>query len=162
MAGLLLSWKFPARFRVSVRPGAERAELIGSTGDPNIIIELLYGANYAELQAGEVVEVVQLAPATAGRAAARCFLGVARWQDDFDTGIATARMFDATTFAIAAWFKYGTIMHGTLLLDSAARSPAGAGWLGWLQTALISAFKWYATRDWFPLTSKPLKRLTVR
>ena len=98
---------------------------------------------YAKLQAGELVEALRLAQrvievakahprksepivgaplalAKAGRGATRCFLGIAGWQDDFDNAIAMARMFDATAFAIAAWFKFGTITHGTLLPDSAA------------------------------------------
>jgi adenylate cyclase len=143
MAGLLPSLTFHARYRESARLGAECADLIESIGDPKITIGLLYGPMYAKLQAGEVVEALRLAQrvidlardhprrderivgsplalATAGRGAARCFLGIPGWQDDFDNAIAMARAFDATTFVIAVWFKYGTITHGTLLPDSAA------------------------------------------
>ena len=143
MAKLRPSLPFHARYRESARLGAECAELIESIGDPKITIDLLCSPMYAKLQASELVEALRLAQrvielakahprksepivgaplalAKAGRGATRCFLGIAGWQDDFDNAIAMARMFDATAFAIAAWFKFGTITHGTLLPDSAA------------------------------------------
>jgi hypothetical protein len=107
ITGLLPSLTLHARYRESAGLGAKCAELVESIGDPKIMIGMLYGLMYAKLQAGEVVEAPRLAqrvidlakahprkskpivgaplePATAGRSATRCFLGVAGWQDEFD------------------------------------------------------------------------------
>jgi adenylate cyclase len=143
MAGLLPSLTFHAHYHESSRLASECAGLIEEIGDPKITIGLLYGPMYAKLQAGEVVEALRLAQrvidparlhprrdtpivgsplalATAGRGAARCFLGIPGWRDDFDNAITMARAFGATTFAIAIWFKYSTLTLGALLPDSAA------------------------------------------
>ncbi len=142
-AGLLASLTFHGRYRESSRLASECAGLIESIGDPRTTIGLLYGPMYAKLQAGEVVEALQLAQrvidlagrdphsaepgvgsplavAIAVRGAARCFLGMPGWQHDSRTAIAMARAFGATTSVVATWFKYGTIINGALLPDAAA------------------------------------------
>ncbi|MBV9640645.1 MAG: AAA family ATPase [Mycobacteriaceae bacterium] len=143
MAGLLTSLNFHARYRESSQLASECASLIESLGDPAIAVRLLYGPMYAKLQAGAVLEALRLAQrvidladadprnggpivgsplalAIAGRAAAKCFLGIAGWKKDFDDAIARARALDATTCVIAIWFKYGTITHGAVAPDAAA------------------------------------------
>jgi adenylate cyclase len=69
---------------------------------------------------GNLIIGSPLALAIAGRGAVRCYLGIPGWLDDFDSAIAMARPFDATTRVIAAWFKYGSISNGALLPDSVA------------------------------------------
>ncbi len=57
-----------------------------------------------------------LAIALAGRGAARMYLGIAGWRDDFDQSIAMARAFDPATRATANMYKSGLgFLHGTLL-----------------------------------------------
>ncbi|MGH3564296.1 MAG: ATP-binding protein, partial [Mycobacterium sp.] len=143
MAGLLASLTFHSRYRESSQLASECAGLLESIGDPTMTVGLLYGPQYAKLQAGEVTEVLRLnqrvidfadgdptkgnlivgsplALAIAGRAAAKSCLGMPGWSEDFDNAIAMARAFDATTYVIAVWYKYGTITNGMVLSDSPA------------------------------------------
>jgi adenylate cyclase len=143
MAGLVALLSFHARYHESSQLASECVDLIESIGDPNMTVALFYGPSYAKFQAGELVEYLRLiqrvidlaaddptkgnliigsplALAIAGRGAVKCYLGIPGWLDDFDSAIAMARPFDATTRVIAAWFKYGSISNGTLLPDSVA------------------------------------------
>lgn len=143
MAGLLASLTFHAKYRESSKLASDCVALIESIGNPTLTVALLYGPSYAKLQAGEVMEVLRLtqrvidladgdptmgnlivgsplALAIAGRAAARSCLGMPGWTRDFDSAIAMARGFDATTYVIAVWYKYGYITNGMVLSDAAA------------------------------------------
>ena len=61
-----------------------------------------------------------LAIALAHRGAARMYLGIPGWRDDFDQSIAMARSFDPATRALIIMYKYVLgFMHGTLLPDQA-------------------------------------------
>ncbi len=144
MAGLVIAHMYHAHHRESSQLATELARLLESIGDPTLTIALLGAAIVAKYEAGEMAEALRLsqqvidladgdpakgnlligsplAIALTHRGAARMYLGIPGWRDDFDQSIAMARSFDPATRALVIMYKYVLgFMHGTLLPDQAA------------------------------------------
>ena len=124
MAGLVMAHMFHNQRRESSRLATELARLLESIGDPTLTVALLCAAIIAKHETGEMAEVLRLAQrvidladgdpakgnlligsplavALALRGAARMYLGIPGWRDDFDQSIAMARTFDPTTRVVS-------------------------------------------------------------
>ena len=155
MAGLLMTQTLHHQYRESSRLASEQAELLESIGDPTMTVGLLYGANFAKLEAGEAVEAMQLAQRVIDLAAgdpckgdllvgsplalalgirglARCSLGHPGWSDDVHQAVRTARAVDPTSEVMVTTYTYSfAITNGAILPDAAAMRDTAAA----LQTA---------------------------
>jgi adenylate cyclase len=155
MAGLLMTQTLHHQYRESSRLASEQAELLESIGDPTMTVGLLYGANFAKLEAGEAVEAMQLAQRVIDLAAgdpckgnllvgsplalalgirglARCSLGHPGWSDDVHHAVRTARAVDPTSEVMVTTYTYSfAITNGAILPDAAAMRDTAAA----LQTA---------------------------
>ena len=122
---------------------AEHLRLLESIGDPELTVGLQIATFAAKSQAGEGVELLELAErvisladgdATKGnmiygsplamahtfRATARWCLGLPGWKDDFDRGIAMARDADVATLAGVMFYTYVVAVPWILPADEAA------------------------------------------
>ena len=155
MAGLLMTQTLHHQYRESSRLASEQAELLESIGDPTMTVGLLYGANFAKLEAGEAVEAMQLAQRVIDLAAgdpckgnllvgsplalalaicglARCSLGHPGWSDDVHQAVRTARAVDSTSEVMVTAYSYSfAITNGAILPDATAMRDTAAA----LQTA---------------------------
>ena len=150
MAGLLMTQTLHHQYRESSRLASEQAELLESIGDPTMTVGLLYGANFAKLQAGEAVEAMQLAQRVIDLAAgdpckgnllvgsplalaltirglARCSLGHPGWSDDVHQAVRTARAVDSTSEVMVTSYSYSfAITNGAILPDATAMRDTAA------------------------------------
>jgi adenylate cyclase len=150
MAGMLMTQTLHHQYRESSRLASEQAELLESIGDPTMTVGLLYGANFAKLQAGEAVEAMQLAQRVIDLAAgdpckgnllvgsplalaltirglARCSLGHPGWSDDVHQAVRTARAVDSTSEVMVTAYSYSfAITNGAILPDATAMRDTAA------------------------------------
>jgi adenylate cyclase len=150
MAGLLMTQTLHHQYRESSRLASEQAELLESIGDPTMTVGLLYGANFAKLEAGEAVEAMQLAQRVIDLAAgdpckgnllvgsplalaltirglARCSLGHPGWSDDVHQAVRTARAVDSTSEVMVTAYSYSfAITNGAILPDATAMRDTAA------------------------------------
>jgi adenylate cyclase len=155
MAGMLMTQTLHHQYRESSRLASEQAELLESIGDPTMTVGLLYGANFAKLEAGEAVEALQLAQRVIDLAAgdpckgnllvgsplalaltirglARCSLGHPGLSDDIRQAVRTARSVDSTSEVMVTSYSYSfAITNGAILPDATAMWDTAAA----LQTA---------------------------
>ena len=150
MAGMLMTQTLHHQYRESSRLASEQAELLESIGDPTMTVGLLYGANFAKLQAGQAVEAMQLAQRVIDLAAgdpckgnllvgsplalaltirglARCSLGHPGWSDDVHQAVRTARAVDSTSEVMVTAYSYSfAITNGAILPDATAMRDTAA------------------------------------
>ena len=142
MTGLVGN-KLMAHSEECIPLAAEHLRLLESIGDPELTVGLQIATFAAIVQAGEGVELLDLAErvisladgdATKGnmiygsplamahtfRATARWCLGLPGWKDDFDRGIAMARDADVATLAGVMFYTYVVAVPWILPADEAA------------------------------------------
>jgi hypothetical protein len=135
MTGQVMAHFMNARRRESSRLATEHAALLGSIGDPTLMVGLSFAAIAAKCETGEMVEVLRLAQrvidlaggdptagnlilgsplafALAYRGAARWCLGIPGWRDDFAQAVSMARAADPFSLAGVMYYIYPLAIPG--------------------------------------------------
>ncbi|MFI5510829.1 ATP-binding protein [Mycobacterium sp. NPDC051804] len=138
MAGHLMDQFFNSRMAEASQTGTQLVRLVEAIGDPTLTLALLPTAMAAKSERGEMPELLRLAErgielaggdATKGkmttgspltlivamRGTARCYLGVAGWNADFERAVAMSRNAEPITRSAALYYTYiAAIVNGVL------------------------------------------------
>jgi adenylate cyclase len=143
MTGLVQMLNFHGKFSEASDLASEYTELLESIGDPELIVAMAIAPILAKWNAGEIEESLRLAQRAidladgdptmgsfivgsplafvlALRACARCCLGRAGWQDDFDRAVELARSVDKFSLCGVIQFKYIAVLNWALEPDDVA------------------------------------------